>query len=215
MRLIDLSQPVFDGAPNCPAHPPVRSEVIDDHDRGAWRMELLTLASHTGSHVDSPLHKLMGGDPVDAIPLERYVGDAIIVDLRGISAGTPIGPEYLNFRLKPDQIVLIATGWGAKRAKSEEWLCQSPWLHPDGARHLVESGARGVGIDHFSIGGIQEPWNAQTHEILLGSGVWIVEDLFFPEEVFSFCQTVKFWSLPINFRGHSGAFCRPAIEISE
>ena len=48
MRLVDLSQPIFDAGPNCPAHPPVRSEVTSDHARGAWRWETLTLASHTG-----------------------------------------------------------------------------------------------------------------------------------------------------------------------
>ena len=29
LRLIDLSQPLYDGSPNCPAHPPVRVEIPD------------------------------------------------------------------------------------------------------------------------------------------------------------------------------------------
>ena len=37
MRLIDLSQPVFHDSPNCPAHPPVTSEVLKDHPDGGWR----------------------------------------------------------------------------------------------------------------------------------------------------------------------------------
>ena len=32
-------------APNCPAHPPVKSEIIADHAKDGWRVELLTLAS--------------------------------------------------------------------------------------------------------------------------------------------------------------------------
>ena len=28
MRLIDLSQPIFHDSPNCPAHPPVRAEIL-------------------------------------------------------------------------------------------------------------------------------------------------------------------------------------------
>ena len=69
MRLIDLSQPVFHGSPNCPAHPPVRSEIFKDHPTSGWRVELLTIASHTGSHVDAPLHKIAGGASLDDIPL--------------------------------------------------------------------------------------------------------------------------------------------------
>ena len=74
MRLIDLSQPIFDGGPNCPAHPFVRSEVTCDHPDTGWRWETLTLASHTGSHLDAPLHKIAGGPPIDALPLESFVG---------------------------------------------------------------------------------------------------------------------------------------------
>src|SRR4051794_26847769 len=89
MRLIDLSQPVFDGCPNCPAHPAVRIDVISSHaDVGTetWHMEKLTLASHTGSHVDAPLHKIPSGASLDDIPIERWHGPAHVIDLRGIAA---------------------------------------------------------------------------------------------------------------------------------
>ncbi len=106
----------------------------------------------------------------------------------------------------------IATGWGDRRAKSEEWLYQSPWLHPDAARWLVSRKIRGIGIDHFSIGGLV-PENEETHTILLGAGVWISEELRFPPESFELSQPVKFWALPLNWPGCSGAFCRPVIEL--
>src|SRR6478672_6884135 len=110
MRLIDLSQPVFDAGPNCPAHPPVRSEVTSDHVRGAWHWETLTLASHTGSHLDAPLHKIAGGASIDALPLETFVGPARIADLRGLEAASWITSDQLAAalpELPPDTIVLM------------------------------------------------------------------------------------------------------------
>src|SRR6185369_12577570 len=89
MRIIDLSQPVFNDCPNCPAHPPVQIDIIDSHASGAaetWHMERLTFASHTGSHVDAPLHKLPNGKSLDDIPLDRWQGPARIFDFRGIPA---------------------------------------------------------------------------------------------------------------------------------
>jgi kynurenine formamidase len=83
----------------------------------------------------------------------------------------------------------------------------------DAARWIVDKQVRGVGIDHYSVGGAQEPRNAQTHEVLLGSGVWIVEELKFPAEVFALPQPQRFWALPINLKAHSGAWCRPVLEI--
>jgi kynurenine formamidase len=211
MRLIDLSQPLFDGCPNCPEHPPVKSEILFDHDQVGWRLELLTVVNHTASHVDAPLHKLKGAPSLDDIPLEKWVGPAHIADLRNSRADqryrpadfAPVLPKDLA-----DKIVLIASGWGYKRARTDEWLNHAPMVGADGAKWLVDQGIRGVGIDYYSIG------DATVHEILLSKGIWIVEELHFPAETFALPQPVQFWSLPVNFKGHTGAFCRPVIVVS-
>lgn len=216
MKLLDLSQPLYHDAPNCPAHPPVKSEIIADHPKDGWRVELLTLASHTGSHVDAPYHKLAHGASLDQIPLERFAGPAFIADFRDAVPDQLITADLLSGRLPgdlADHIILLATGWGAKRAKTDEWLHHPPSLSPDGAEWLVARKIRGVGIDHYSIAGPRDPINSRTHEILLGANVWIVEELSFPDEVFALPQPVEFWSLPINLRGHTGAFCRPVVVV--
>jgi kynurenine formamidase len=213
MRIIDMSQPIFDACPNCPEHPPVRSEVIATHETVGWRLEKLTLANHTGSHVDAPLHKIAGAASLDEIPLDRWVGRAFAVDLRPSARDQRYGPGALEARLGKyeirDRIVLLCTGWGERRARSDEWLNHAPMLGPDGARWLVERGIRGVGIDYYSIG------DATVHEILLSRGAWIVEELSFPREVFEVAQPVEFWALPVNLRGHTGAFCRPVAVVRD
>jgi kynurenine formamidase len=217
MRFIDLSQPLYDGAPNCPAHPVPRSERSADHPEQGWRMEVLTMASHTGSHLDAPLHKIAGGRSITDLPLESFVGPARIVDLRPIEPETAIGPERLEgplADLRPDEIVLLCTGWGELRSHAELWLRQSPMLSPSGARWLVERKVRGVGIDHYSIGGSREPVNSETHTILLGAGVWVVEELRFPAEALRLAPPLTFLALPIHLRDHSGAFCRPVLVVN-
>lgn len=216
MRLIDLSQPLYDGAPNCPAHPPVQSRIIADHAKDGWRVELLTLASHTGSHVDAPLHKLAGGASLDQIPLERFTGLAVIADFREAQADQPFTSSMLSRKLRvdlADRIVLFCTGWGHKRARTEEWLHHPPYLSPDGAEWIVQQNVRAVGIDHYSIAGPRDPMNSLTHTILLQANIWIVEELFFPDEVFQIPQPFEFMSLPINLKGHTGAFCRPVVVL--
>jgi arylformamidase len=218
LRFVDLSQPLYDGAPNCPKHPVPKSVRTSDHDVSGWRMEVLTVASHTGSHVDAPLHKIAGGESITAMPLESFAGLARIVDLRPLEPNTPIGPERLKQplnELSPGEIVLLCTGWGELRERSDLWLYQSPYLEPEGARWLVERGVRGVGIDHYSIGGIRDPINSETHTALLGAGVWIVEELRFPPEALALAPPVTFLALPVHLRDHSGAFCRPVILLDD
>jgi len=214
MRLIDLSQPLFDQAPNCPAHPPVRFTRARDHPADGWRMETIDFGTHTGSHVDAPLHRIAGGKSITDLPLESFVGPALIADLRGIAPSASIDADLLARSLPAEcagRIALIATGWGEKRAKTEEWLHLSPRISRSGAQWLVERRVRGVGIDHYSISNLG-PENNETHAIVLGAGIWIVEELHFPEEVFALPSPVKFWALPMNWPGCSGAFCRPVVE---
>ena len=151
MRLIDLSQPITDGGPNCPVHPPVSSKIVATHAKDNWHMECINLSIHTGSHLDAPLHKIDGGRSIDQIPLESFVGTAVLCDLRDSEADRPITEELLSSRLGgalDDTIVLLATGWGNRRAATEEWHYHSPYLAPDGAQWLVDRRVRAVGIDH-------------------------------------------------------------------
>ena len=217
MRLIDLSQPISDAGPNCPAHPPIRSENTSDHVRGEWHWETLTLASHTGSHLDAPLHKIAGGAAIDALPLESFVGPAYIADLRPLEPCAPITPKRLSAALPsdlpPDSIVLMATGWGDIRERSDIWLYQSPKLTPLAAQWLADRRIRGLGIDHWGIGGWDAANDAAVHTILLSRGIWIVEELRFPPDVYALPRPQTFMALPINLQGHSGAWCRPVFLI--
>ena len=216
MRLIDLSQPITHDGPNCPVHPPIISKIVATHEKDNWHMECIDLSIHTGSHLDAPLHKINGGKSIDQIPLDSFAGVAVLCDLRDSQADLPISAKLLSDRLNgslQDTIVLLATGWGERRAKSEEWHYHSPYLAPDGAQWLVDQGIRGVGIDHFSIGGMGDD-NVLTHETLLGNDRWVLEDLRFPEEVFTLGGRFQFMALPINFPGHSGSFCRPVAIIN-
>ena len=79
----------------------------------------------------------------------------------------------------------------------------------DGLREEI----RAVGIDHYSIAGARDPMNSLSHSILLAANLWIVEELSFPDEVFALPQPFEFMSLPINLKGHTGAYCRPVAIL--
>ena len=209
MRFFDLSQPLFYGCPKCHVHPPVKLPITADHPADGWRMEEFHMASHTGTHLDAPLHKIAGGASIDSYPLETFCGECCILDLTHLPAGHPIEPDDLR-DAEPGKILLLNTGWGHKRAKTDEWIHRSPYLAPDGAQWIVDSGIPAVGIDHFSIGGTG-PHNTPTHEILLGSNVWVIEELCFREGWREFADGASFMALPLLVPGFSGSPCRAVL----
>ena len=71
----------------------------------------------------------------------------------------------------------------------------------EAAQLLVDLGVKGVGIDAVSLGGYDDPAKAgPPHRTLLGNGKFIVEELYFPDEVMDGRKRL-FCAAPIKLRG--------------
>jgi kynurenine formamidase len=132
-----------------------------------------TTAEHGGTHLDAPRHFSADGLTADAIPLDRLVGAAAVVDVRdrcGADAAYEITPDDLvawearHGRQLVDVIMLLRTGWGAKWGDRAAYLgtaatgpeavaqLRFPGLSPLAARWLVDHRrVKAVGIDTASI----------------------------------------------------------------
>ena len=60
----------------------VETEPIQTHATHARSNQKLCLATHIGTHVDAPFHFVDGATTVENMPLEKYAGPAILLDLR-------------------------------------------------------------------------------------------------------------------------------------
>ncbi|MFD0000787.1 cyclase family protein [Nocardia sp. NPDC127526] len=174
MRIIDLSVPVETGMPVYPGDPEVRIEPALTVTADGVNVLHLSMGSQTGTHVDAPVHIDDSLPALDALPLDRFIGPAVVVDARGLAPRSAIGLEYFEGRVAAGQVVLIATGWSAY------WGTYAYQGHPaptpEAAAYLVECGVRTVGIDALSV----DPTPAQdipVHRILCGAHAVIAENL--------------------------------------
>jgi kynurenine formamidase len=218
MNVIDLSQPLHEGAPVCPAYPMPTVEHIRGVNRERWEVEMVTMAVHSGTHMDAPSHKLKQWKGFSDFPLTHFHGKAVIADFRDLPKRWKIRQHELERRLPrnlTDRFVLIATGWGYLGHETIGWAEEVPHISSDAAQWLVDKKIRAVGIDHWTIGGPKEPEDSLTHVILMAKNIFIIENMRFPDEVFALRQPFEFWTLPIHMPKFSGAFCRPvAIDRS-
>ena len=65
----------------------VETEPIQPHATHARSNQKLCLATHIGTHVDAPFHFVDGATTVENMPLEKYAGPAIMLDLRAVAKG--------------------------------------------------------------------------------------------------------------------------------
>lgn len=214
IRFTDLSQPLYHGCPGWPEYEPMtlRRDFMTGYQ--GFNAETVKMNTHTGTHVDAPFHFFDEGATIEQLPLEAFAGEAVFIDLRGIEADTPIGRAELEpyaSTLKEGDIAILTTGWSGKRDHTKEFLTAWPYLDADGAQLLVDAGVKGVGIDTISVGGWGSPEKGRPcHEVILGAGKFIVEELKVPESLLGGGRYF-FSAFPILLSGCGGAWARAVV----
>ncbi|WP_421909012.1 cyclase family protein [Methanolacinia petrolearia] len=167
MDYIDITIPLSEKTPVFPGDPEVRFNPLV---RDGFRLTSIELSSHSGTHVDAPLHYIEGGLSVDRIPLGRINGESIVVDLRG--AGHSSGfitrgdiPEKINGA----KILILNTGFSPESSGMDRYMS----INIECAGYLADCGYTCVVTDAPSIESFDG--DGTVHRILLGRDVYIIE----------------------------------------
>jgi arylformamidase len=174
-HMFDVSLPIINGGLTFPGDPPIR---ISPHqsiaEGGSANVSAMGFGSHTGTHIDAPSHFIEGAEPVDAIPLERLVGPAVVLEFA--DDVTAIDASQLRSRdLGATPRVLFRTRNSAL-LWAPRFTPDYTYLTPDGAEYLLQQGVQLVGIDYLSIERFDSP-DHPVHRMLLQRRVVILEGL--------------------------------------
>jgi kynurenine formamidase len=130
----------------------------------------LCAPEHGGTHLDAPVHFAESGSGADAVPLEKLIVPAVVVD---VAARAAVDADY---RLTADDVrawekahgpipkgaaVLLRTGWASRWPDRKRYLGDDtpgdasklhfPGFGKDAAELLVGRGVAAIGIDTASI----------------------------------------------------------------
>ena len=78
---VDVSVPLRSGMVHWPDNPPVRIDRLLDMERGdVANVSKISLGSHTGTHMDAPIHFVHDGEGMDRMPLDATIGRARVIE---------------------------------------------------------------------------------------------------------------------------------------
>jgi kynurenine formamidase len=202
--LYDLTHPLETGMTFYPGDPEPR--LVPAEMTPPWRVTELHLGTHTGTHIDAASHFVPGGRTIDEYLLTRFLVSGVVPVTQGDDE--PIPPQA--FAGVQSEAVIIRAGWD-RFWKTERYL-RHPFLSPEAARYLVEAGVTLVGIDALNVDSTADG-TSHAHEILLGSDVFIVENLARLDQLEA-GRAYQFSFLPLLLAGLDGSPVR-AVATSK
>jgi len=174
MTWIDISLPLQSDMIVWPGDDAVRVEQTMFMGRGdPYNLTHLAMTVHTGTHIDAPRHFLRDGAAMESMPLDVMVGPARVVD---VDDAVAVRPEHLPADLQRGDRVLFRTLNSTRHQAAPRFVEEFVFVSKEAAGALADAGVALVGVDYLSVGGFSQDM-VETHEILLGAGVWVVEGL--------------------------------------
>jgi arylformamidase len=172
LRIHDISQPISSAVAVWPGDQPYRLEWTLQQERGdSVNVAAVTTSVHTGTHVDAGYHVVGTGARAGELPLEPFIGEAVLVDVIDLPQLDEHALE--RFDIGRAERVLFRT---RKRAPATEFPLSFLHPTPELARRLVAGGVKLVGTDAPSMDA-PDSKTLETHRILINGGVAILENL--------------------------------------
>src|SRR5262245_10472720 len=203
-RIVDLTLTVRHGMRG------VEFEQFHTVAEHGWNSRVLHLYSHSGTHMDAPLHFAAGDGTVDRISLDRCLGPAWVADLAGTPPRALITVADLGGvarQVRPGDGLLLRTGWSARADQPQIYRDDLPRVSRELAEWCVDRRVRLLGVEPPSVADVNNLDEVRViHRTLLGGGVIIVEGLTNLDALRH--ERVFFAAVPLKIDGGDGSPCR-------
>ena len=161
VRVVDLSHSINADTQVYPGDPAPVLAVHSTIAKDGFNLLSVQMGSQTGTHVDAPFHFDDATEKIDQIPLERFMGRGIVLNVSGLAPRTPISWSMISEQsadFHPGDIALIHTGW-SKHFGTDEYF-NHPYLTAEACQNLLDLGVLVFGIDAINIDETPD----ETHE---------------------------------------------------
>jgi arylformamidase len=208
MKIWDISRTLFNGLAPWPGDTAFHFELKWKMAEGATvNVGAVTMGVHNGSHADAPFHFQPGDDTIERMPLETYLGEAVVVDLTKkfeTAESREITIADLGSAADAAPRLLLKTGVWKGSKKFPEWI---PVIANDVPKWLEARKVKLLGLDVPSVDTIKAKVLV-NHHALAAANIAIVESLDLSEVE---AGTYHFSALPLRINGGDAAPVRAIL----
>lgn len=215
VRLVDLTQEIYQGMPVFPLHqktmifPNISHQQSKEQIGFEFATNNLIINEHGPTHSDATYEYDPEGQYIDEMPLDYFYGPAICLDVSSVSPDDYITPQDLESALEKSgqviqegDIVLLYTGHYNRAYGTDEWLTRYTGLDYEGAKWLAQQGVVNIGIDAPAIDNPIDPLFS-GHLICKEYKITNTENLCNLDQVAG--KKFLYFGLPLRIRNGTGS----------
>jgi len=173
MKIIDISWPITENMTEYKDRKTVQLKKIKDVDTDNMFETMITMHSHTGTHIDSPAHFLKNGKTVDQVKLKKLIGPCKVLHLTNVTEKIT-AQDLEKFDIDVNDVILLKTK-NSDLEPTAPFNANFVYLDKTGAEYLASKNIKCVGIDYLGIERNQP--EHETHKTLLAKEIFILEGL--------------------------------------
>lgn len=198
MKIIDLTYPIEEGMLtfNAHWHPSVSVEQLGRIDVEGRESRKIVFGTHTGTHVDAPLHFIKNGRSIDQIPIEKLLGEITILDFSHLGENSVVTKDMLEGK-KITTKMLFKFGWG-KHWTQKKFYQGYPYFTKEAAEFLISKNVELLSYDtpspddsRIKLGTERD---SEIHKIFLKNNIILVEYLANLEKI----KEYDGWNISVN-----------------
>lgn len=174
MKIIDLSHIIN---PDISVFPGTEKPIFERKEIEGYPEVKITMYTHTATHMDAPIHIIKGARTLDELPIDRFMGKAIVIDCKHL-AGKNITLDFLKpfeDKIRNVEFILFNSGWSSKW-KTEAYFEGFPTLTQEAATWLTKFKLKGIGLDSISLDSVPD-LSLPNHKIVLAKEILIIENM--------------------------------------
>ena len=140
MKVIDLTHTIKENMSVYPGTEKPSLKTANTHDDDGFKETLITMFSHTGTHIDPPAHIYKSGKTLDSYEANAFVGHALVIDCRGVGTGEKIDVALIKNQEKVAgsvEFLLFCTGFD-KKWGTQEYYGDYPVLSREALEYIIE-----------------------------------------------------------------------------
>lgn len=204
---IDLSVTLSNQTVTYPTDPAVKIERTVAYEQCGFNVSKIEFGTHSGTHVDVPLHCTQNGFDTSTAPIESFCGEAYTIEIP-YKKGSPLSADFDDDFIKKSDILLIRTGWEEK-AGTPDFFNNFPYIDEHLAKKLVLLGIKAVGTDMPSFD--KAGSKGKVHHIFLDNNIMLIEALVNLKQLVG--KRCFFSAVPLKIKNGDGSPVRAYAYI--